>query len=146
MARSPAKKLSGWWLEKVRANAKPHLEDDESVQAAAYGPQTKRQLSSFVCFWKVRLVAATERNIYVFRGGAVNSARVAGVLEKHSLEHASVARQGRAVRVGDTVIWPPPGAGTETAQLLEYVSARARQAKPQSPAPEPATPSVPPPA
>ena len=156
MARSPTKKLSGWWLDKVRDNATPHLEQGESIQAAAYGQQTKYQFSSFFCFWKACLFAVTERHLYVFRGGALNSAKVVAVLTKRPLDQAVLVHDGRALKTDDIAIWPPPGAGPETTQLLECFANRAAPATTPIEAPgasaTPATPvppqsgSVPPPA
>lgn len=121
MKQSAGARLTELWLDKVRANARSEVGEDETIQAATYGQQTKRFISSLACFWKPRLFAVTQANVYVFKGGGINSAKTGELLAKRPIALADVRHEGRSVSACGFTIWPPPGSRRETQEFLDSV-------------------------
>jgi hypothetical protein len=149
MSPSAGKKFSGWWLGKVRDNAKSHLGQGETIEAATYGQEAGSPVAALACFWRPRLIATTQTHVYVFEGGILNSAKVGKLISKHERGQVAVKRSGRKLTVGELTIWPPPGSKPETMQLVELATRGAptgagREPAPAAPAAPPDT-SVPPP-
>jgi len=100
-------RLSARALRRIVRRARPYLEPDEVVQKAAYGLQggVRRMLLVPVALLGSRwaryvIVAATQRNIYVFRRGRVLVPGIKGVMAKCPLGSVPVSYGGHELWVG----------------------------------------------
>jgi hypothetical protein len=107
-------KLQELWEKQksdIARNAAPHLDPGETVRYVVLG-QTRlpNWLAPipFAALYGVKkcAVVVTDRSVYVVAMPMLSPTKVVGVVEKRELTSASLKREGGAVLVGNTKIWP----------------------------------------
>jgi hypothetical protein len=97
-------------VRKVTEKARHHIEPDETIKNVMWGWEGA-PVSGQVRGWlllmgvlKPRVVAVTDRNLYVFQGTRVTTTGIKGVIAKHPLGSVPVRYDSFRLSVGDRVV------------------------------------------
>jgi hypothetical protein len=97
-------------VHKVTEKARHHIEPDETIKNVMWGWEGA-PVSGQVRGWlllmgvlKPRVVAVTDRNLYVFQGTRVTTTGIKGVIAKHPLGSVPVRYDSFRLSVGDRVV------------------------------------------
>jgi hypothetical protein len=97
-------------VRKVTEKARHHIEPDETIKNGMWGWEGA-PVSGQVRGWlllmgvlKPRVVAVTDRNLYVFQGTRVTTTGIKGVIAKHPLGSVPVRYDSFRLSVGDRVV------------------------------------------
>ena len=97
-------------VRKVTEKARHHIEPDETIRNVMWGWEgapVSGQLRGWLLLLgvlKSRVVAVTDRNIYVFEGTRWTTTGVKGLIDKHPLGSVSVRYEGFRLFVGARTI------------------------------------------
>jgi hypothetical protein len=116
-------------LARIREAAAPYLDSSEIIRCAFYGQTGMLTGWSFVgaIVGRVRfvIVAATDRNVYVFRRRMLQSPEILGLLSKYPIASSPEASfRAGAMRIGQDTYWVAALVSQRDARdVVKYVKA-----------------------
>jgi hypothetical protein len=93
---------------KIAENAAPYLEPGETVRAAVYGQTNVVPPNDVALLLRIaqgRIVAVTQRNLYVFRRGIFSFTKPKSLLAKYPLGSVTVSSHGTLLNVATERIY-----------------------------------------